>query len=688
MMNRFPTIDMSAVRLAPIGLALFLPALLCSALLCCVLLAPLLAQPPVAPTPQTTASAKGEKAGDYTISQGFEVGYRFADINGDVGKYRSDVNFRSGLRLLSSSLAIHSRTGQGAWFDEISLFTRGLGNDPYQSADLRVRKNNTFDYTVTWRENQYFNPALLISNGQHSMDTVHRLQDQQITLFPTAPVRILLEYQRNTHSGPALTTTNLDGHGSDEFLLFAPINQQQNGYRLGLDADALGIRWSALKAWDYYKEEIPANSVTPSIGNNILDRNTLESLNRNQTYRGSSPFWRFHFHQIQQRRLHFNGRYTYVDNRRRFRFDEALAGADRFGSFNRQLIVAGFGRRPVASGHWNITFSPGERWQIANHSAFHHTRMEGDNQYREISNVNGLFNQLNFQFLGIRTFSNDTQLTYRWSPKLTTFAGFQVASRRIRSIEQAEGESFLDTIRAQQSNTQRSGLTGVVFRPIKSVVMQASAELGRNSRPFYPVSDQDFHSLQGRITYTKKSWRLQSIYKNAYNFNGTSLSAFAARSKSFSLDSSYSPRSGPWSIDASFSRLDLRTLAGIVYFNAGRRVPTDRSLYLSNLYTGSLGVRTVIAKRADLYIGYTRVQDRGDGRSTPIGSGSAATLAALQIAQVFPVTFESPSVRLSVPFHKKLRWNAGYQYYRYREEFSLLQNYGANTGFTSLTWSF
>jgi hypothetical protein len=36
--------------------------------------------------------------------------------------------------------------------------------------------------------------------------------------------------------------------------------------------------------------------------------------------------------------------------------------------------------------------------------------------------------------------------------------------------------------------------------------------------------------------------------------------------------------------------------------------------------------------------------------------------------------------------HTKLRWNAGYQHYGYREEFFSRQNYRAHTGYVSLPW--
>jgi hypothetical protein len=53
-----------------------------------------------------------------------------------------------------------------------------------------------------------------------------------------------------------------------------------------------------------------------------------------------------------------------------------------------------------------------------------------------------------------------------------------------------------------------------------------------------------------------------------------------------------------------------------------------------------------------------------------------------------PLTFETPLARLSVKLREKLRWNAGYQYHRYAEEFLPAQDYRAHTGYTSLLWSF
>ena len=120
----------------------------------------LAAQQVVAPTPDTVGSARGDGWGDYNVTQSFETGYRFHLVGGDIGEYRSDANYGNGLRLLGSSFAMNSKDGHGKWFDQITLNTTGLGNDPYQSAILHVEKNGLYRYDMSWRLSDYFNPGL------------------------------------------------------------------------------------------------------------------------------------------------------------------------------------------------------------------------------------------------------------------------------------------------------------------------------------------------------------------------------------------------------------------------------------------------------------------------------------------------------------------------------------------------
>ena len=193
-----------------------------------------LAQPPVAPTADVSVGdPRGENRGEYNIRNSVELGYRFATVGGDFDMYRATVNYTDGLRLLSSSLSVQSRDGHGRFFDSLLLNTQGLGNDPYQSAILRIEKNGLYRYDLTWRLNDYYNPALTIANGEHFKNTSRIWQDHDFTLFPTGRLKLFLGYSGNSENGPALTTIQLFDFRGDTFPLLADIRRRQNEYRLG-----------------------------------------------------------------------------------------------------------------------------------------------------------------------------------------------------------------------------------------------------------------------------------------------------------------------------------------------------------------------------------------------------------------------------------------------------------------------
>jgi len=66
--------------------------------------AALAAQQTVTPTEARVGPVRGDNIGNYNVVNSFETGYRFRRIDGNEGKYRSDINYGNGLRLLGSSL--------------------------------------------------------------------------------------------------------------------------------------------------------------------------------------------------------------------------------------------------------------------------------------------------------------------------------------------------------------------------------------------------------------------------------------------------------------------------------------------------------------------------------------------------------------------------------------------------------
>jgi hypothetical protein len=317
--------------------------------------------------------------------------------------------------------------------------------------------------------------------------------------------------------------------------------------------------------------------------------------------------------------------------------------------------------------------------------------MDGSNFYEQFDNATLSAQTLHFQFLGVRLITNGTDVRYRFSKKLDVFAGFRYADRSIRSIE--DGASVgqpLQGLAAEQSNHQDAGVLGVNWIPWKDLRVHLEGEVGRNSTPFAPISLANYHAIRSRVLYRKKSYSLGAGYQENYNNNSIVITAYSSRSRTYNAEGSWNAKS--WlSLDASYSKLHLDTLGGIAFFAGTPSVLTSgESVYISNIHAANLGVRLPVAKRADVYLGYNITKDTGDGR----GSLAAQATAAGQIfynVQTFPLTYQTPLVRVSVRISAKLRYNLGYQYYGYHEDFGLLsetQNYRAHTGYTSLLWSF
>jgi hypothetical protein len=634
--------------------------------------AALRAQTPVAPTAESVGIPRGDNVSGYNVRQSFELGYRWHSVGGDTGMYRSTVNYGNGPRLLSSSLSVNSLDGHGGYFDQIQINTLGLGNDPYESASLRLEKNRLYRYDLSWRSDAYYNPGLTISGGEHFLDTVRHVQDHDLTLFPQGSFKIFLGYSSNTQTGPALTTIQQFDVRGDEYPLFADIRRAQHEYRLGTELNMMGFRLNVLHAWVDFKDDTPVNLPAPSQGNNPTDLNSLTSLQRSEPYHGTSPYWRVALFR-ENKLWAANGRFTYVAGHRAFVDDETTFGFNRVGTpTGTQIVTLGNAERPALAGNFTFSLFPSAKLTLTNQTSISHIRMVGNSYFTQVTN--GVFSTpLNpFTFLGIRTIANSTDADLRLTKWFAVRAGYEYSTRRIRSIEGA------DAVLIEQENVLHTGLLGVRIRPLKALSILLDTEIGRADHPIYPVSQRNYETYRGRIEYKLKSVRVAGYSRTDYNTNSASLANFASHSRQYGLDGSWIPKNW-FSIDASYTKLHLDTLGAINYFaqltlGPPQQVTTDQSRYVSNIHTGNLSARVSIRQRVDVSAGYSLVQDVGAPN--------------LVFPQSFPLRYLSPQGRISLRINEKIRWNAGYQYYGYHEDFSGLQNYRAHTAYTSMLWAF
>src|SRR5947207_4222897 len=79
-----------------------------------------------------TSQSVGEDAGNFTVTSTIEFGYRGQRVDGDINKFKSDLNYKAGPRLLDSTLLMKSKNGgKGELFDTLLVTSTGWGADPY-----------------------------------------------------------------------------------------------------------------------------------------------------------------------------------------------------------------------------------------------------------------------------------------------------------------------------------------------------------------------------------------------------------------------------------------------------------------------------------------------------------------------------------------------------------------------------
>jgi hypothetical protein len=667
-----------------------------------VALGALHAQPVVAPTPDQVGSPRGENSGNYNITNSFEFGYRWSLVGGDLGEYRSDVNYGNGLRLLSSSLSVDSKDGHGHYFDQILLSTLGLGNDPYQSVMLRVQKNGLYRYDMSWRLNAYYNPGLTVAGGLHQVDTVRRIQDHDLTLLPQSHYRLRVGYSRNTQDGPALATSEEFDNTSTGLPVFANIRRSWNEYRLGADLDFAGFRFTVLRRWDFYKEDTSnsASGVVSAVSvGSLTDPTVLQTFTKAAPVHGRNPGWLGNL-TATHKHWAMNARMSYLMGRNDFALSEFAAGINRFSSPDtRQIAVLGNASRPFVAGDLNFSLFPTSKLTIINNTSVNNLRINGPSSYTDVTNGINSGDTVFFRYLGIRYITNSTDINYQLENWVGFYAGYAYTDRLVRTIEGFSLPAFANSATNdgyETVNLLHSGVAGVRFRPWKALTANLEAEIGRANQPLTPVSDANYHSLGGRIDYRTRKLQLHTQYRQFYNVNAPVFySAYSAHSRNYTASASWSMRN--WlSLDASYAKIHLDSIAGIAFFTGAARptLQAGTSLFMSNVHAGNLGARFSLARRADLFVGYSITKDTGDGRQTAANGINPATDPAgalVASVQTFPLSYQSPYVRLSIRISPKMRWNVGYQFYNYNEQFQLFnqfQNFHANNGYTSVLWTF
>jgi hypothetical protein len=192
------------------------------------------AQNPTTAVPLPAPESKMIAPGGYAIHQSLDLGGRIAGITGSSAMYSTLVNLQSGPRVLGETFEMHALPGkQHTLVDSLMAVGSGFGGDPNSFTRMSFSKGKIYEFSGMFRrDRQYFDYDLLgnpnIPGGQpipigpttaptgsfvwpqveqspFLYNTVRRMTDTGLTVFPLSKVTYRVAYSQNIFQGPSLS---------------------------------------------------------------------------------------------------------------------------------------------------------------------------------------------------------------------------------------------------------------------------------------------------------------------------------------------------------------------------------------------------------------------------------------------------------------------------------------------------
>jgi len=725
---------------------------LAAALFClCVGSSVALAQQPVAATTpdkakptksdSTTVDA-GDNAGDYTIISTLEFGYRGQRVDGDLNKYRSDLNYKAGPRLFDSSFLMKAIEGKGGLFDTFLVTTTGWGSDPHGQVRINVENPKWYRFDATYRKFKYFrfvnnlaNPNWVFSpanfsvppnpvTGEHGYNTNTKMGDFDVTILPKNRwIRFNVGYSPERYSGPAFTNYHV---GGNEFNLLSELRSRADDYRFGADGQAGPVDFSFLQGFRRFRDDSFIN-LGPTSGINLNPAvASLTTFQRNEPARGSVNFTRFSAHTLVARKLDITGRIVYSKATSDFQFVENFTGRNwnprvtgwppgplaatpnilNLGQYN----ITGTTERPNTLGDIGITYLATSKFRISNTFRVEDFKIDGDAIFADFFSITrgsgatlrtdtvGFSNLDAHRLTKYRKYQDIIEGDYQFNNHYSVHFGYRYGSRRIEEAFEGFNLGSNGSLNPPNARTSESeeetNHTHAVFggfkaRPLPNWTVYFDAEHGTADNVFTRIGNYDYLNIRAKSRYSptnKLSFNVAVITRNNSNpseIAGVSLEDFGVSIKSriFTSSVDWNP-SSRFSFNAGYNYNWLNSDAVVDYFFNSIRHPVGHSLYYVRNNFFFVDTTVSLAPRVTLFAAYRVNDDNGQGNRIANPTGLPGTLISS-----YPMTFQSPEARLAIKINRRLDWNFGYQYYNYNES-TLVgprpQNYHAHLPYTSL----
>ncbi|HEV8590380.1 MAG TPA: hypothetical protein VGQ72_16040 [Pyrinomonadaceae bacterium] len=627
---------------------------------------------------EPTSQTVGEDAGDFTATGTLEFGYRGIRVDGDVNKFKSDLNYKAGPRIFDSSLLLKSKDGKGGGlFDTLLITSTGWGADPTGSLRFDAENPKLYRFEGSYRRMKYYrflnsfaNPNWLFTGfpvppnsltGYHGYNTKTQLGDFELTILPkNETIRFTLGYSPERYTGPFFTTYHI---GGNEFQPLVSARSRADDYRFGADGRLGPIDWTFLQGFRRFKDDSFVDTVPTFINPNPTNIARYTSFNRSEPTRGRVNFTRASLHTLIEKRLDITGRIIYskatsnnlfAENFTATNFNTRITGqlappnTLTLGFFNIQGDV----ERPNTVGDIGITLLATDKLRISNTFKVEDFKITGAGLYsagfvltRPPASTSSSFpTGLVYDALTkYRKYLNTIEGDYQFNRNYSMHLGYRYGSRREEQVR--AGFNFGSLLPAaltpeieEETNHTHAILGGFRMRPVKNWTLYFDAEHGTADNVFTRIGNYDYTNIRAKSRFApnrKVNFNVSVITRNNANpseIAGETLTDFGASIKSRTFQTSIDWMATPkLMMNIGYNYNWVNSDATIDYYY---QVPPatsvfhhfGRALYYMRNNFFFIDATWRVNRRATLYTSYRINQDAGQGNklSDPTGGTTIA----------------------------------------------------------------
>ena len=688
-----------------------------------------------------SASAQEEKpketvADGYTIHQSVDLGGRVVDSSGSGPMYDTLVNLQSGPRILSQSLDMHAVSGAyHPLFDDLMESSSGYGGDPYDVTTLRMSKGKIYRFQGLFRrDRQYFDYDLLdnplvpagvtsngytfpqVANSPHLFNTVRRMTDVGLTLFPISKLSFRTGYSHNTDEGPSYSSQH---NGAEALYLqnwrnstdtwmgavdWKPVSKTMLTFEESVMHYKGDTNWGLAGLGLQLANGMPVtlgfdNQAPPTCGDGnppiVTVATTPPTANptcsgylqysRSAPTRTRMPTEQFRFQSSSINNIQMNGDLRYTGGTMNLPdYNEYFNGLDNMGK--RVFNTTGYanGKRIDVSADFGIIWQISEKFSLSDQYDFL--------DFREPALTN--LNEVDFlgtsmllppgpaqppsptfapTFLGMKTETNT--LTATWEPfsRASISLGYRYQQRFITWVMPLSTDALPTGTSYTFPIFENAGILGFELQPTRQWRVNAKVEASYDDRAYTQISPRQLYRYHIQSRYKPREWAtITGTFNDLERRDNITLVNHLDHIRSLSLGASLMP-SPRYGLDVNYGYGDVFSRTTLCYAatpapsgpGAGA-APADCGTN-TNLGTGYYDAPTEYGSFSFTFAP-TKAVRSNVGYQISAVSGTTEFLNPLQVPGSLRSRYQSPFVNVAWTIRPGWAWKGGWNYYGYGED--------------------